>query len=362
MKILFFIEDLYSGGKERRLVELIKGLSRNPDFEMELVLTRNRIHYQEVFETGIKIHVVERKSFIHKFSVFFRFYQIVSKFNPHIIHVWGNITALIAIPSKIILRKVMINNQITNTTKKQSKLLFGSNLTFLFSDLIVSNTQAGLEVYKAPKKKSKVIYNGFDFNRVNRLIPKGEVKEKFGIKTKFVVGMVATFGKNKDYQTYIDAAKAVLKKKSDVTFLSIGSGDCSLLEDSLNSLEKERILFLGRQNQVESIMNVCDIGVLTTNLSVHGEGISNSILEFSALAKPVIATNDGGTREIIENNYSGFLIEDRGAEELADKLIYLLNEEQERITCGLRSKTIVENKFNIETMISKYTLTYREFE
>ena len=80
MKILFYIESLNSGGKERRLVELIKGLSKYPDIEMELVLTRDYIHYKEISDTGIKIHFNIRKGLKKDPRLFFKFYKIAKKF------------------------------------------------------------------------------------------------------------------------------------------------------------------------------------------------------------------------------------------------------------------------------------------
>ena len=50
MKILFFIEDLGPGGKQRRLVELIKGLSKTKKFEMELVIMDDTIFYGDVLK------------------------------------------------------------------------------------------------------------------------------------------------------------------------------------------------------------------------------------------------------------------------------------------------------------------------
>ena len=56
MKILFFVESLYSGGKERQLVELLKGLSKFEDISVELVVMRRDIHYKDVLRLNIKIH------------------------------------------------------------------------------------------------------------------------------------------------------------------------------------------------------------------------------------------------------------------------------------------------------------------
>ena len=55
-----------------------------------------------------------------------------------------------------------------------------------------------------------------------------------------------------------------------------------------------------KTSNVESIVNTFTIGVLNS-ASIHGEGISNSITEYMALGKPVIATDCGGNRELVED-------------------------------------------------------------
>ena len=62
MKILFFINGLQSGGKERRLVELIKSLTSYSEIKMELILTQENVVYDDIFSTGIKIHYIIRKN------------------------------------------------------------------------------------------------------------------------------------------------------------------------------------------------------------------------------------------------------------------------------------------------------------
>ena len=60
-----------------------------------------------------------------------------------------------------------------------------------------------------------------------------------------------------------------------------------------------KFIFLTKQDDIESIINIFDIGILAT----FTEGISNSIIEYMALAKPVIATDGGGTSEIFWFRY-----------------------------------------------------------
>lgn len=199
MKILFFIESLRSGGKERRLVELIKGLQNYHYIERELVLTRKDIHYKDIFDTGIKIHYIVRKYIKKDPRLFFKFFKIANKYKPDIIHVWGNMVAIYAIPAKILLKKPMINNQITDAPDKVNGGLLSHQVSFPFSNILVANSKAGLKSYNAPLNKSRVIYNGFDFARIENLEDKKITRAKFEIKTNNVVDMVASFSNLKDY-------------------------------------------------------------------------------------------------------------------------------------------------------------------
>ena len=236
MKILFFIESLEAGGKERRLVELLKVLSCNKKFTIELVLTRTGIAYQEIKDLDIKIHFIERTFFKKDPLLFYKFYKIAKEFKPDLIHVWGNMVAIYAIPAKVFLKIPMINSQITDAPEKIYSGILGHKLPFFFSDLIIANSNAGLLAYNAPQNKSSVIYNGFNFNRLRQLKAKAEIREQFSINTKYIIGMVATFSKAKDYKTYIKAANKVLNKNANVTFLCVGAGDDSQIRAMVEDL------------------------------------------------------------------------------------------------------------------------------
>jgi hypothetical protein len=82
MKILFFIESLHGGGKERRLVELIKGLKKkNLNIVLELVLIHKGISYPEIRKQKVKIHYTERKHFRKDPVVFLIFLKLLKNSN-----------------------------------------------------------------------------------------------------------------------------------------------------------------------------------------------------------------------------------------------------------------------------------------
>lgn len=353
MKILFFIDNLGYGGKERRLLELLKGLSKNKNIQLDLVLAKKEIVYKEIFDIKVKIHFATRENFKKDPKVFIKFFRLVKSIEPDIIHVWGNLEAIYSLPAKLILKIPMINSQIANAYD-HFPILLNHKLTFPWSDLIIANSYAGLKAYDAPEYKSKVIYNGFDFKRLDKLKDKSELSNTIGLKTSFVAGMVASFAERKDYTTFMKAINVVIDQNPDISFLCIGDGDYKPYQNMLNERSVEHVLFFGHQQDVESIMNICDMGILAT----YTEGISNSILEFMALGKPVIVAGGGGCVELVEHKVNGFVLKSGDYTGIAESILFLMSNTIELTSYGLESKKIVNNKFSMEKMIESFKHEY----
>jgi glycosyltransferase involved in cell wall biosynthesis len=137
-----------------------------------------------------------------------------------------------------------------------------------------------------------------------------------------------------------------------------GGAGLNEIKSAVPSSLLNKIVFLGQRSNVESFINIFDVGVLLTNAKVHGEGISNSILEYMALGKPVIASRGGGTNEVIIENETGLLIDPNKKEQLIEK-IDLLMKNKNRESIGQRGKNLVWEKFNLKTMVNNYTHVYR---
>ncbi len=353
MRILFFTDTLDVGGKERRLTELIKALLLHRDIEFELVVMSREIHYREILDLNIKIHYITRKS-KHDLSVFYRFYKLCRYYRPDIVHCWDSMTAIYLVPSCKLLNIKLLNGMVVDSPVKQNisnKYYLRAKLTFPFSDVITGNSEAGLKAYRAPAKKSIVIYNGFDFIRTKNLLNPEVVLNELNVNSGYIVGMVASFSENKDYPTFYKAAMLLLEKRKDLTFLAIGNRTDS--DESRNIISEEHLdhfRLLGRKSNPESYINVMDICLLST----FTEGISNSIMEYMALGKPVIATDGGGTKEIVEDGKTGYLIGPRDPVQLAGKLEMLLNDAGLRQVMGAQGKERIAELFSINLMTKKF--------
>ena len=352
------LDALPRGGKERRLLQLIKGLKAE-HIHCELVIFSNLIEYEDFYNLDINIHIIKRK--VKKdISVFLKFFNLCRKLRPTILHTWESMATVYTIPTVVISGIPLINAMIVDSPQQLrvfSSRWVRSKITFPFSTRIVANSKAGLLAYKAPLDRSLVIRNGFDFKRLDDLMPEEQVRQLFNLGSNKIVGMVAAFSKYKDYRTFLKAAYLLLENKKDLCFICIGDGaELDSIKNSVDSEYKHRIKFLGVQHQVESIVSIFTVGVLST----YTEGISNSIMEYMALAKPVVATDGGGTNELVVENTTGFLVAQNSAAELARKIEQLLDQEALANKMGTAGKNRIHQYFSLKQMTQNYISLYQE--
>ena len=362
MKILYFIESLRCGGKERRLLELIRYLTVHTNHEILLVLTESEIHYKFVHDLGIELIILKRKWIKKDPSLFYKFYRLTNEFKPDIIHTWGSMLSFYALPVIIHKNIPHINGHIADAPLVRP--FFGfyrmiESVGFRYSDVIVSNSLAGLASYGVSGHKSKVIYNGVRLDRFENLLEIDDVKSRFKIKTRYTIIMLASYTKHKNYDQFLDVAELLSCQRNDITFL--GVGDTEKDSDEYDRIRKRaegivNVILSDKITEVESLINACDIGVLFT----YSEGISNSIIEYMVCGKPSIVNDVGGSREIIANNETGFLLTNETTHEIADLINKLIDNEVKRSLIGRNARLHIENRFSIDRMGSEFAKLYEE--
>ncbi|MEP0178015.1 MAG: glycosyltransferase [Paraglaciecola sp.] len=360
MKVLIFVASLRSGGAERQTVELIKGLANDKDIEIELVSMSEETHYSEIFELNIKTHYLVRRSRFDV-SIFWRFFQLVKTIKPDVIHSWNSMCSIYTVPTVFFQNIKFINGFLRGappTLPRFKQEWMRVKFTFPFSDIILSNSKAGLVSYSVPESKAKFVHNGFDLTRVENLVKPEDVKTEFQLENDIVVSMIASFSQNKDFETFIKVAIKVLSTRNDVTFLLIGDGkNLTPCKGLVPKDLQEKIKFLGKQKNVERIIQISDIGVLLST-HIHGEGISNSIMEFMALGKPVLASNSGGNNEIVDDGKTGIICKVEDFDSAYKGLDELLTDPDKRIEYGNLGKKILFEKFNLGQMVENYRVLY----
>lgn len=361
MRVCYIINGLRPGGKERQLLELIKGLINQsflyPEQIMVISFYKNG-GLDDVFEKlRVQIKYTPR-TFKKDIFLIFKLYKIVKEFKPDIVHTWDSMTSFYAALLKFFRNFIFIDGSIRRAPPISGipfKIKFLKSLNFLLADTVIANSKAGLISYKAPGEKSLVIHNGFSKARLENLENKDAIKERFSIKTNKVVGMVANFTGTKDYETFIACGKKILAKRKNVTFAAVGDG-INLKKHKESAVNSSNIKFLGRQKNVESIINIFNVGVLST----FTEGISNSIMEYMALGKPVVAAAGGGTEELVIDGQTGFLVKQKSPAEMAEKIEYLLENEEIALKIGEAGKRRIETGFSSTKMVRTYIGLYKE--
>ena len=88
-------------------------------------------------------------------------------------------------------------------------------------------------------------------------------------------------------------------------------------------------------------------------LSSKAEGFSNSILEYMAAGRPVVATDVGGAAELIREGETGYLVPAGDDEMMAAGLISLLRDPNRSQMMGAEGRRIVEEQFSCEAQLAR---------
>src|SRR5258708_31538665 len=356
LRILICIEALGVGGKERQAVELIKGLSCASDIVCPVVcLATHDSYLDQLAGRGISLDFATRRV-RWDVGLFYRLCQTIRQYRPHLIHTNGLLSSFYTMPLARLMSIPLINGSIRNAFPGGDFRWRVEKLLAKMSDYRVANSYAGLQSrgFVAAEAKNVVIYNGFDFSRVERFTttaaPHRHVRDN-GIKT---VGMVAEFNRFKDYPTFIHMARKLSARRSDVVFVTVGEGETWQASKEL-AAGVAAIRFLGERKNIEQIVETFDVGVLST----FTEGISNSIMEYMALRKPVVATDGGGTQELVEDGKTGFLVPPRNPDVLAAKIEYLLDNPEIARQMGEAGEARLRRNFSIARMVEETVKLYK---
>ena len=357
MKILMVMNSLRSGGRERRALGLLKHLHKYPEIKIHIVFLSDEIFYKDFFDLPYTYSMHKRK-FSKDPSIAFKIFRDVKRFKPDLIHCWSPMPVIYTILSSIFFKIPIVNSMISDAPKSFSlKNRIFVSVAAKFSKVILGNSYAGIRAYSTPKEKTKCIHNGFDFNRITNLKDKSSFMQELNLPSVKILGMVSSITSLKDHETLIKAAEIVLEKRQDFIILIVGDGPLAdKIKNQISEKNRKSIIFTGARTDVESIVNIFYAGLLIT----HTEGISNAIMEYMALKKPVIATDGGGTNELVIDGHTGFLIPHRDSNYLADKINYILDNEDTIKTLGENGYNYLKKEFSIDVMKNRFMNVYKE--
>lgn len=361
MIIVHIITSLHGGGRERRLVQLVKGLSTNISIQQFIFVLSSEIDYPEASKYAqiIRLKNTSRKSICK---------SLVSKLRetkPDIVHDWTGIPLILTTLSamKYLFRYKYVEGFIADGNQIGTLLnRITARISFIAADAIISNSKAGLIAKRAPSSKSNVFYNGFDFNRIKDLTKDNiaELRNELGIDDQTrIISMLARHDPAKDWDTFLNVAQEMQKIRDDVVFLSIGKGNkLDAFVKKVRHRNLKNVRTLGFRQDTERIIAASYITMLFTNEKVHAEGVSNSIMESMAAGVPVVASYGGGTQEIINDTENGYIVMPGDAMSAVSRINNLLDNEELYNSMSLKAAAKIHNDFDISLMIENYQNLY----
>jgi len=361
MKLSFILDTFGGGGKERRCLQLIQGLLRSQQYQIQVILIDGNIEYEELYQCDISLTVLYRIEQKKKpWTIFNEVKQALRSFHPDIVQAWGYMSAFYALPLSLSMKFAYIASYVADVLKPDSLLKkFINHACILKCNYIIGNTFMGLSAYHIPTEKAICIHNGFNEDRFLRVIDKATYKQNLNINTPYVVSMIAVFRPDKDWKCFIETARFLAKKRTDITFLCIGTGpEWEYFNNQLGNDEREKIKLLGRRSDVDELLQITDISVLCTNPLVK-EGLSNAIMESMAWGVPVIATAGGGTPEIIEDGKNGLLIHQQEPKNVAQMIEKVIDDTMLREQISNLGKQVIQERFLLTTMVKQYHEVYQ---
>jgi len=346
---LYVIDCLNAGGKERQLVEILKNLDKNKFKIGVITLNKNQFYTETVKK--LTEYFCELDKYHNKVKPLFNIRKCFNEFKPDIVHTFDSLSSFYSYRVSKKYNSIFINGSIQDAGIEKGLEYKFKRYYLKKSDLVISNSHKGLDVYKV---KGKVLYNAIDMNRF---------KEKNNSGNKFNIITVANFSEYKDYDTFFIAAIKLAQENIVDNIYIIGSGPNEEKYKKLVQNSDDKIIskfkFLGRKSNVEHYLSMCDVGILCST-SEFGEGISNSILEYMASGLIAVSTNIGATKEIIIDGYNGFLVNEKDFEKIYELVKYVKNN-------GIKIKEIkdnalstIRNKFGYEKCIDELTGIYSD--
>ena len=228
----------------------------------------------------------------------------------------------------------------------QRVMLRGVAAAFAVSKQLADDmvTQIGV-----PPGLFQVLYNGVDLEKFATRTPR-ETREKL------TIGSVGRLVAVKNYDLLLRAA-AQLPPELNWQVVLIGEGpERSRLETTIGELGlRERVKLLGHRDDVKDLLSQFEIFVLPS----LSEGMSNTLLEAMAAGVPVVASDVGGNREIIDAGLSGLLFPSGNIEAAADAIRTLATDPQLRARMAAAGSDRAEQKFGMRVMLSAYEQLYR---
>ncbi|WP_147803623.1 glycosyltransferase [Alkalicoccus halolimnae] len=251
------------------------------------------------------------------------------------------------IAAKVLRRKnvIYIRSEMLGGRFNEAVLKYSSHIITIAEGVLKKIPDAKIEKYR---HKISNIYTGFEFEKLKAL-DKSFAKESVGVSPeKVVVGFLGGISERKGIDLLVDSFIELYPRYENIELLIVGDasdGYEAYWEDQLSKITEGKVNFthLPFRKNVSEAYSAMDIFVLPS----RDEGLPRVVIEAMAHDLPVIATDAGGTQEIITKESLGIIVE-RTQDSLVEGITRLLEDEKGRATMANQSRKAVRLRFSDE--------------
>jgi len=376
MKIVHIINSLKKGGAEGKIYRLCKIQKKKYKNKIDIIiitLIDSGYYEYELKKKGIKIlslRINEKNKIFDFIKKITKLRKYIKKINPDIIQSWmyhSNFLTMF-IPKKY-HNKIFWNIRHSELNLKISKkmTIFLSIICGLFSRFvpkkIIYCSEKSIKFHENnqfySKKKTRLIDNGYSdkiYYPSNNLRSNFRKKNKIK-KTDIILGYAGRYAKQKNIESLLNAFSKIVKNYSNVHLYMVGKEINLQNKELINIMSglniKDKMVLLNEQKNLLEFYNGIDLLVLTS----HSESFPNVIAEAMLCSTPVLASNAGCSKKIIDKygfvlNKNDYLSITKG---LKRSINILENKKGNWKSLKKNVRSQIKNKFSIEKMAHNYS-------
>jgi glycosyltransferase involved in cell wall biosynthesis len=365
MKILYSCLSQSWGGLEMRTIQGAEQLlKRNIETDI-LAYPGSRISI-EAERRGIITHHLKVYSYFHPLRIF-ELSGIIRQNSYSIIHtqfskdLWVIVPALKLIKTEIpLLLTKRVGSSVSKKDFLHKKLYSAVKYVIAISNEIRQNV---IETCPVPEEKVKLIFNGVDLEKFNPAkVNPLKIRKDFNIEDNIIlIGMAGRFTYGKGHETFLTAARELLKKYSGIKFLI--AGEASRGEDAyLNKIKSladengisDKIIYTGFRDDIPEVLSALDIFVFPS----HSEAFGNALIEAMAMGRASVSSNSAGVLDIVVDGKTGYLFQNRNGGDLAEKISMLIESPRQREAFGNEARKHTAENFDLNTVTDKLVNLY----
>ena len=192
-----------------------------------------------------------------------------------------------------------------------------------------------------------------------------ELVDSLDLNGKLVTGYIGTFFNYEGLDLLAQAFETLAFKFPTLVLLLVGDGELmpELKDFAAKSAYSDRIIFTGRvkNDLISDYYKLFDLLILPRRDAREANLVTPlKPLEIMSMAKPLVASDVGGHKEIVTDGINGALFHSGQVEDLIQKCESLISNSSYRSKLGARSRTWVENNRDWNVLIDKYIFVYQE--